>query len=58
MDFFHDVIDWVGGYPYEYATAKEVIEFIEARGFTLEKLLPASVPTGCNEFVFPKSIKI
>jgi 2-polyprenyl-6-hydroxyphenyl methylase/3-demethylubiquinone-9 3-methyltransferase len=52
MSFWHDVIDWVGGYPYEYATAEAVIRFVEPRGFRLERMLPAQVPTGCNEFVF------
>lgn len=52
MDFYYDVIDWVGGYPYEYASAAEVISYCEKLGFRLEKLVPPEVPTGCNEFVF------
>ncbi len=52
MDFWYDVIDWVGGYPYEYATPQLVARFAEAYGFRLQKLVPAQVPTGCNEFVF------
>lgn len=52
MDFYYDVVDWVGGYPYEYATRDEVVAQVEALGFTLMKLVPARVPTGCNEFVF------
>ena len=54
MDFFHDVVDWVGGYPYEYATAQEVVTFVEALGFQLLRLKEAQVPTGCNEFVFSR----
>jgi 2-polyprenyl-3-methyl-5-hydroxy-6-metoxy-1,4-benzoquinol methylase len=52
MDFYHDVIDWIGGYPYEYATPDEIRSTIETLGFRLERLIPAAVPTGCNEFVF------
>jgi 2-polyprenyl-6-hydroxyphenyl methylase/3-demethylubiquinone-9 3-methyltransferase len=52
MDFWFDVIDWVGGYPYEYATSKDVEKFIIKRGLALRQFVPASVPTGCNEFVF------
>lgn len=52
MDFFYDVIDWVGGYPYEYASAAETKQEVEQLGFQLERLIPATVPTGCNQFVF------
>lgn len=52
MDFWYDVIDWLGGYPYEYAGIAEVRGRVEAMGFRLEKVVPPRVPTGCNEFVF------
>jgi SAM-dependent methyltransferase len=54
MDFWYDVIDWLGGYPYEYATPQDIEAFVAARGFTLVRCIPAQVPTGCNEFVFEK----
>ena len=28
MDFMHNVIDWVGGYPYEYASVDEMKIFL------------------------------
>jgi 2-polyprenyl-3-methyl-5-hydroxy-6-metoxy-1,4-benzoquinol methylase len=52
MDFYHDVIDWMGGYPYEYATVGEIKTLLESLGFQLERSIPAAVPTGCNQFVF------
>lgn len=52
MDYYYDVVDWVGGYPYEYASCQEIKDFLEKRGFQLEKCVRAQVPTGCNEFVF------
>jgi SAM-dependent methyltransferase len=52
MDFWFDVIDWIGGYPYEYATPKEVERFIAIHGYGLGNYVAAKVPTGCNEFVF------
>lgn len=55
MDFYHDVIDWIGGYPYEYACANEIFKHLERHGFTQMRFFPAQVPTGCNEFVFRKS---
>lgn len=54
MDFWYDVIDWIGGYPYEYATRQEVEAFMKRHGFALKRFVAAQVPTGCNEFVFER----
>jgi SAM-dependent methyltransferase len=54
MDFYYDVIDWVGGYPYEYATPEEIETVLNSLGFQLERFIPAAVPTGCNQFVFKR----
>jgi 2-polyprenyl-6-hydroxyphenyl methylase/3-demethylubiquinone-9 3-methyltransferase len=51
MDFMHNVIDWVGGFPYEYAGIDDMIGSLEALGFEVLLVRPATVPTGCNEFV-------
>jgi ubiquinone/menaquinone biosynthesis C-methylase UbiE len=56
MDFWYDVIDWIGGYPYEYATMQEIETFMRRQGFTLKHSVAAEVPTGCNEFVFERTI--
>jgi 2-polyprenyl-6-hydroxyphenyl methylase/3-demethylubiquinone-9 3-methyltransferase len=55
MDFFHDLVDWLGGYPYEYATLEEIRSFVCGQGFECLRIRPAQVPTGCNEFVFKKT---
>jgi SAM-dependent methyltransferase len=57
MDFYHDVIDWVGGYPYEYASVQEIQDLVCPKGFECLRVQPARVPTGCNEFVFRKMSK-
>ncbi len=54
MDFWYDVIDWIGGYPYEYATPEALQAFVVGQGFRLVLFIPANVPTGCNEFVFER----
>ena len=54
MDFFYDVVDWVGGYPYEYASTGEIVSQVEELGFRTLKVVPAEVPTGCNEYLFLK----
>jgi 2-polyprenyl-6-hydroxyphenyl methylase/3-demethylubiquinone-9 3-methyltransferase len=52
MSRWHDIVDWVGGYPYEAATPEEIFEFYKARGFSLSGLKCGRVGLGCNEFVF------
>jgi 2-polyprenyl-6-hydroxyphenyl methylase/3-demethylubiquinone-9 3-methyltransferase len=54
MNRWHDIVDWVGGYPYEFATPEQIFEFYRERGFTLTKLRCGGVGLGCNEFVFVK----
>lgn len=54
MSRWHDLVDWVGGYPYEVATPDEIFDFYHRRGFTLTKLHCGHVGLGCNEFVFCK----
>lgn len=54
MDFYYNVVDWVGGYPYEYATVAELENICRPLGFALVRSIPAKVPTGCNELVFHK----
>jgi SAM-dependent methyltransferase len=52
MNRWYDILDWVGGYPYEYATADQIFEFYRHRGFTLTNMKCGGVGLGCNEFVF------
>ena len=54
MNHWYDIIDWVGGYPYEVATPEQLFDFYRARGFSLTKMKCGGVGLGCNEFVFEK----
>jgi 2-polyprenyl-6-hydroxyphenyl methylase/3-demethylubiquinone-9 3-methyltransferase len=54
MDFYYDVVDWVGGYPFEYVSIKEVKTLMTHLGFEMIRMIPARVPTGCNQFVFQR----
>jgi 2-polyprenyl-6-hydroxyphenyl methylase/3-demethylubiquinone-9 3-methyltransferase len=36
MDIYHDLIDWLGGLPYEVASKEEIVSFCEEQGFELE----------------------
>lgn len=52
MDRHHDLVDWVGGYPFEVAKPEDVFGFFHSRGFTLESLTTCAGGPGCNEFLF------
>jgi len=54
MSRWHDIIDWVGGYPFEVAKPEEIFYFYRDKGFSLEKLKTCGGGLGCNEFVFKK----
>ena len=58
MTKWRDIIDWVGGYPYEVSTPDEVFDFCRERGFVLTKLNCGRVGLGCNQFVFKKSNRL
>lgn len=51
MDFMHNVVDWVGGYPYEYASLNEMSRHLRGLGFDVLDARQADIPIGCNEFV-------
>ena len=54
MDHWSDIIDWVGGYPYEAATADKIFDFYKQMSFQLKRMKTGGVGLGCNEFVFEK----
>lgn len=54
MDPWRDIIDWLGGYPFEVARPEAILAFFRARGFVLEKMTTVDGRHGCNEFVLRK----
>jgi 2-polyprenyl-6-hydroxyphenyl methylase/3-demethylubiquinone-9 3-methyltransferase len=51
MSLWHDMVDWVGGLPFEVATPERIFNFYRDRGFVLERLA-TSTGYGCNQYVF------
>lgn len=51
---WRDVIDWVGGYPFEVAKPERLIEYFKSRGFIAEKTILVK-GHGNNEFVFRRA---
>lgn len=52
MSPWRDLIDWVGGYPFEVAKPEAILDFYLRRGFMLTRLVTCGGSLGCNEFVF------
>ncbi len=62
MDFFHDVHDWLGGYPYESISFEEMQVFMEKKDFKMIRSFQVKKQlgvfgTGCDEYVFSKRQK-
>jgi 2-polyprenyl-6-hydroxyphenyl methylase/3-demethylubiquinone-9 3-methyltransferase len=63
MTVANDVHDWLGGYPYESTTPKEVIPFMKKLGFEHQDTvlyrirLGGVFGSGCTEYVFRKGEK-
>ena len=55
MSLWHDMLDWLGGYPFEVATPEQVKAFVEARGFHQTAVKTCGRRHGCNEFVFQRT---
>jgi 2-polyprenyl-3-methyl-5-hydroxy-6-metoxy-1,4-benzoquinol methylase len=55
MSRWHDLLDWVGGYPFEVAKPEEVFEFCRRRGLELRGLTTCGGGLGCNQFVFRRA---
>lgn len=53
MSRWHDMVDWIGGLPYECATSDQLVNFYEADGFKLDKLV-ANNGYGCHQIVFTR----
>ena len=51
MSAWRDVVDWVGGYPFEVAMPGDVFAFYRQKGLQLVKLQSCN-GHGCNEYVF------
>ena len=63
MDFYHDVHDWMGGYPYESISNREVDDLMTSTGFQARRLFLSTkrqifgrhvgfFGSGCDEYVY------
>jgi 2-polyprenyl-6-hydroxyphenyl methylase/3-demethylubiquinone-9 3-methyltransferase len=52
MRWWTDLVDWIGGWPFEVAKPEEVFAYLRDRGFELVELRTCGGGLGCNEFLF------
>jgi 2-polyprenyl-6-hydroxyphenyl methylase/3-demethylubiquinone-9 3-methyltransferase len=57
MNRWHDLLDWVGGWPFEVAGPDKIFDYLKTRGFRLEHLKTCAGGLGCNEFVFVRDAR-
>jgi SAM-dependent methyltransferase len=55
MSAWRDLIDWVGGYPFEVAKPEQIFQFYRDRGFVLREMVTCGGGLGCNEFVLRRA---
>ena len=53
MSVYHDWIDWIGGYPFEVASVKQLFDLFKTKNYLLTHIQTTN-KLGCNELVFQK----
>jgi 2-polyprenyl-6-hydroxyphenyl methylase/3-demethylubiquinone-9 3-methyltransferase len=56
MNIYHDIIDWLGGLPYEVASPSDVVTFCQNFNFELKKIKELE-EGGCSQYLFQKKDK-
>ena len=54
MSWWHDKIDWIGGYPFEVSKPEQIFDFYKKLGYSLEVLKTNGGALDCNEYVFQR----
>jgi len=55
MNRMRDIVDWIGGYPFEVASPAAVLAFLAERGFASVRTRTVGGGSGCNEFVLRRA---
>jgi len=55
MSPFRDVVDWVGGFPFEVSKPEQIFDFYKKREFHMLRMNTCAGGHGCNEFVFQRN---
>jgi len=57
MSLYNDVVDWIGGLPFETASPEEILQFYKKLDFTPVSITTCGWRHGCNEFVFRNNMR-
>lgn len=52
MNVYNDIVDWLGGLPYEVASKEEIIEFCKEKNMQIKKVIEAEAEGGCSIYLF------
>ena len=52
MNVYNDIVDWLGGLPYEVADDKQMEDFFQKRGFTI---IEKDMSEACGTYLFKKN---
>jgi len=52
MLYWHDMIDWLGGYPFEVASPQKIIAHFDNNNYVMRNTNLCGNRHGCNEFFF------
>lgn len=55
MTLWYDMVDWLGGYPFEVVSPKNMNIYAEDSGFSLINHYYVGFGMGCNEFVYRRN---
>ena len=52
MTIWYDLLDWLGGYPFEVSTPKQIFDYYKNKEYILTQIKTVGGKSGCNEYVF------
>ena len=55
MSYWHDMIDWIGGFPYEFATFETLVDYFKSRGFSVI-MAKRRTSLGCHELALKRVV--
>ena len=55
MNIYTDMIDWIGGYPFEVSKPEQIFNFFKRRNYKLINLYTCGPGHGNNEYLFEKN---
>ena len=53
MSFYFNILDWIGGYPYEYSSFENLKRYCENKGLKIIKF-KKNYSLGCHQIIFKK----